>query len=91
MHLQPGGGRLLHDGICSKLPASHVLPELSKNMEVAGPHNDIWTRDWLRCCSWEVRDHTPHSTNFTSSDFRLHRFLLCCDTNLCVMAEHMFK
>jgi len=42
MHLQPEGDGVLHDGICSKLPASQVLPEVSKNMEVAGPHNDIW-------------------------------------------------
>ena len=79
MHLQSEGDSLLHDGICSKLPASQVLPEVSKNMEVAGTHNDISTHDWLWCCSWEVRDHTPDCTNFTSSDFHLHQFLLCCD------------
>jgi len=43
MHLQAEGDSFLHDGICSKLPASQVLPEVYKNMEVAGPHNDIWT------------------------------------------------
>ena len=79
---------MLHDGICSKLSASQVLPKTSKNMEVAGPHNDIWTCDWLWYSSWEVRDHTTHSINFTSSDFHLHQFLLCCDTNLCATVRH---
>lgn len=37
MHLQPEGDSLLHNGICRKLPASQVLPKVSKNMEIAGP------------------------------------------------------
>jgi hypothetical protein len=41
MHLQPEGDSLLHYGICSKLPASQVLLEVSNNMETAQPHTDI--------------------------------------------------
>ena len=37
MHLQPEGDSLLHNGICRKLSVSQVLPEVTKNMEIAGP------------------------------------------------------
>jgi len=37
----------------------------------ARPHTANLTCDWLQCCSWEVTDLPPYTTNLTPGDFHL--------------------
>jgi hypothetical protein len=54
--------------ICCKSPASQVLLQVSKEMEITGPHTANLTCDWLRHYGWGVISYPSYST---SSNFHI--------------------